>query len=461
MTGVSIEEMIGCGMGQSTLQELRQKDRAYHIHPFTNHVEMHRGGTHWIKSGDGCHLIDEQDRRLLDGLAGLWCVNVGYNCAAIVEAVHAQMEELPYYPSFFNSTTEPPVLLAEWLANHAPARLNKVIYSNSGSEANETALKIIRAYWKLRGKSHKRKVLSREFAYHGVTLAATSLTGLPNCTEPFDLPLENFIHVPAPYAWAARTALSPAAFGADVIARTAEIIDREGPETIAAMFVEPIQGAGGVIIPPPGYLAALRGLCRERDILFVADEVITAFGRLGVWFASEREQLDPDILNVAKGLTSGYLPLGATLVSDEIVEVIHSGGYFAHGYTYTGHPVCTAAALANLRVIESLGLVDRVRDDVGPYFQSKLAGLASHPAVGEVRGDGLIGAAELVPRGGRDALRPGMMLGLKAADNIREEGSIVRGIRDLIALAPPLIITHGEIDELFDSARRGLDRLWN
>jgi putrescine---pyruvate transaminase len=447
-------------MAESSLQELRQKDRAHHIHPFTNHADMHREGTRWIKAGEGCYLVDGEGRRLLDGLAGLWCVNVGYNCAAIVEAVHNQMEELPYYPSFFNSTTEPPVLLAEWLAKHAPARLNKVVYSNSGSESNETALKIIRAYWKLHGKSEKRKILSRDFAYHGVTLAATSLTGLPNCYEPFDLPLENFIKIPAPYSWNDR-AEPTEEYGAAVVAKTAEIIDREGADTIAAMFVEPIQGAGGVIVPPPGYLKALRQLCRERDILFVADEVITAFGRLGVWFASEREQLDPDLLNVAKGLTSGYLPLGATLVSDEIADVILPSGYFAHGYTYTGHPVCAAAGLANLRVIEDLDLVGRVRTDTGPYFQKKLEELASHPAVGEVRGDHLIAAVELVPAGGRDALKPGMALGVKASDLVREEGSIVRGIRDLIALAPPLIITRDEIDELFDSLRRGLDRLWN
>ncbi len=448
-------------MVHPTLQELRQKDGAHHIHPFTNHAELHRAGTRWIKSGAGCHVIDESDRRLLDGLAGLWCVNVGYDCQPIVEAVRRQMETLPYYPSFFNSTTEPPVLLAEWLARHAPARLNKAIYSNSGSESNETALKIIRSYWKLRGKPAKRKVLSRDFAYHGVTLGATSLTGLTNCSDPFDLPLEDFLKVPAPYGWNDRTELDPEAYGADVIKRTAEIIDREGADTIAAMFVEPIQGAGGVIVPPPGYLQALRALCRERQILFVADEVITAFGRLGVWFASEREQLDPDLLNVAKGLTSGYLPLGATLVSDEIAEVILPAGYFAHGFTYTGHPACAAAALANVGEIERRGLVERVRGEVGPYFQRKLAELAAHPAVGEVRGDHLIGAAELVPAGGREALRPGMALGLKAADLVREEGAIVRGIRDLVAFAPPLVITPAEIDELFDSVRRGLDRLWN
>ncbi|MFY8217174.1 MAG: aminotransferase class III-fold pyridoxal phosphate-dependent enzyme, partial [Chthoniobacterales bacterium] len=225
-----------------TLDELRQKDRAHHIHPFTHHHAMHEEGTHWIKSGDGCYLVDQDDNRLLDGLAGLWCVNVGYNCAAIVKAVHDQMERLPYYPSFFNSTTEPPVLVADWLARHAPARLNKAIFSNSGSEANETALKIIFAYQQLKGRPEKRKILSREFGYHGVTVATTSLTGLPNCYLPFGLPLPGFIHVPAPYGYHARTTLSPEEFGAQRIEETKAIIHREGAETIAAMFVEPIQG---------------------------------------------------------------------------------------------------------------------------------------------------------------------------------------------------------------------------
>lgn len=443
-----------------TLEELRQKDQAHHIHPFTHHHAMHEEGTHWIKTGEGCFLVDQEDNRLLDGLAGLWCVNVGYNCTSIVNAVHDQMANLPYYPSFFNSTTEPPVMVADWLARHAPANLNKTIFSNSGSEANETALKIIYAYQQLKGRPQKRKILSREFGYHGVTVATTSLTGLPNCYLPFGLPLPGFVHVPAPYAYHARTELSPEEFGALRIEETKAIIHREGAETIAAMFVEPIQGAGGVIVPPPGYLRALRDLCRENDILFVADEVITAFGRLGDWFASNLWDLDPDLMTLAKGITSGYLPLGATMPSDEIADVIYSGGYFSHGYTYTGHPTCAAAALANLQVIENLGLVPRVRDDVGPYFQKKLADLAEHPAVAEVRGYQLIGAVELIPRAGREALTPTTLLGVKAANIIREEGAIVRGIRDLIAMAPPLIINHDEIDLLFEAIHRGLDRLW-
>lgn len=440
--------------------ELRELDRLHHLHPFTDHRNMHDTGTHLLKSGDGCHLVDQNDRRLLDGLAGLWCVNVGYNCTAIVEAVHRQMEELPFYPSFFNSTTEAPIRVAEFLAKKAPARLNRVIFSNSGSEANETALKVIRGYQKLRGRRGKYKILSRTFGYHGMTLATTSMTGLPNCTEPFDLPLEGFIHVPAPYHYAAKSPLDPEAYGRWCVGETARAIKKEGAATIAAMFVEPVQGAGGVIPPPPGYLAALRDLLRENDILFVADEVVTAFGRLGDWFASTLWELDPDIITLAKGITSGYLPLGATMVDDEISGTLMSGGYFAHGFTYSGHPTCAAAALANLQTIENLALIPRVRDDVGPYFREKLQTFSPHPAVAEIRSVGLMGALELVPSGGREALTPASALGLRAAGLIREEGAIVRGIRNLIAMAPPLIITRQEMDILFDCVRRGLDRLW-
>jgi putrescine aminotransferase len=444
----------------AALSALQEADRKHQLHPFTNHAELHEAGTHLIVDAEGCHFVDSHGRRILDGLAGLWCVNVGYNCAAIVRAVTEQMERLPYYPSFFNSTTEPPIHVAEFLAKRAPEGIERTIFSNSGSEANETALKIIRAYWKLKGQPARKKIVTRTFAYHGVTLATTSMTGLPNCQIPFDLPLEGFVHVPGPYAYGARTDLTPEAYGEWCLGETRAVIEREGPETVAAMFVEPVQGAGGVIVPPEGYLKKLRDLCSEFGILFVADEVITAFGRLGDWFASGLWDLRPDLITLAKGLTSGYLPLGATMMTHEIGDMMLSGGYFAHGYTYTGHPTSAAAALANLQVIDSLGLVGRVRDDVGPAFRARLAEFAGHPAVSEVRGTGLIGALELVPRGGRDALTPSTLLGFKASNIIREEGAMVRGIRDLIAMAPPLIITHNELDELFGAVRRGLDRLW-
>jgi putrescine aminotransferase len=448
-------------MNEKTLKQLQEADKAFHLHPFTNHQEMHAQGTHVIETGEGCYLTDATGRRLLDGLAGLWCVNVGYGCREIIEAVHQQMSRLPYYCSFFNTTNEPAIRLAERLARLAPPRLQHTLFSNSGSEANETALKVIRLWQKRRGKSGKTKILSRSFSYHGVTLATASMTGLPNCNQPFDLPLPGFVHVPAPHPYGANSPLAPVAYGQWCIEETERIIRKEEADTIAAMFVEPVQGAGGVIVPPEGYLPALRRLCREQDILFVADEVITGFGRLGAWFGSQLWELDPDIITLAKGITSGYLPLGATLLSDELAQDVISSGYYSHGFTYSGHPAAAAAALANLDVLERDQLIPRVRDEVGPYFQEKLRAFASHPAVGEVRGCGLIGALELLPSNGRTGLNPAAPLGAKAARIAREEGVIVRGIRDLIAMSPPFTISREEIDLLFGAVGRTLERLWH
>jgi putrescine---pyruvate transaminase len=444
----------------SSLSPLQVQDTAHHLHPFTNHVEMRGSGTHVLKEGKGVWLKDDQGRRLLDGLAGLWCVNVGYGRREIIDAVTQQMEQLCYYPSFFNSTTEPAIKLATRLSELAPGRLRHAMFSNSGSEANETALKLIRGYWKIKGEPKRTKIMSREFAYHGVTLATTSMTGLPSCYLPFDLPLPGFIQVPGPNAYAANRESDPEGYGRWCVEETERIIQKEGPETIAAFFAEPVQGAGGVIPPPPGYLMALRSLARNYGILFVADEVITGFGRLGAWFASGLWNLDPDFMCLAKGLTSGYVPLGATMVADEIASVLIEAGYLAHGFTYSGHPVSCAAALANIDIIEKDQLVPRTANDLGPYFQKKLREFSSHPAVAEVRGEQLIGALELVPKGGKAALTPTSFLGVHAAKFVREEGVIVRGIRDLIAIAPPLTVTHEEVDIVFEAVRKGLDRLW-
>lgn len=440
------------------LETLRRLDRAHHLHPFTDHRAMHETGTHVIRSAKGSTVVGEDGRELLDGLAGLWCVNVGYGRQEILQAVTEQMRTLAFYPSFFDTTTEPTIRLAAKLAELAPPRLNRVLFSNSGSEANETALKLIRGYWKLRGRSEKAKIVTRSWSYHGVTLATTSMTGLPTCTEPFDLPLPGFVQVPGPYAFP--TGKGPAEYGAWCLDETERIILREGADTIAAMFVEPVQGAGGVIVPPEGHLARLRELCRRNEILFVADEVITGFGRLGAWFASELWNLDPDLLTLAKGITSGYVPLGATMVRDEIAEALANGGYLAHGFTYTGHPVACAAALANLEVMEREHLLERVERDLGPRFQAGLRRFADHPAVVEVRGTALLGALELRrPPKGPNARAPANTLGLAAHRAAREEGVIVRGIRDAVALAPPLVVTHGELDRIFAALRRALDRL--
>jgi putrescine---pyruvate transaminase len=446
-------------MSAFDLAALRRLDEAHHLHPFTDHRSMHKAGTHVIRSAHGSTLVGEDGREILDGLAGLWCTNVGYGRREIADAVAEQMKAVAFYPSFFNTTTEPTIRLAARLAALAPARLNHVIFCNSGSEANESALKLIRGYWKLRGRREKTKILSRTFAYHGVGIATTSLTGLASCLEPFDLPLPGFLHVPGPLAYG--TGKSPEEYGRWCIEETERTIAREGAHTIAACFAEPVQGAGGVIVPPEGYLAALRELCRRHEILFVADEVITGFGRLGAWFASELWSLDPDLMTLAKGITSGYLPLGATLVSDEMAEALSAGGYLAHGFTYTGHPVTCAAGLANIEILEREKLIERVRDDIGPRFLALLGETAAHPAVAEMRGFGLIGALELKrPPKGPHANAAANSLGPAVHNLAREEGVLVRGIRDLVAMSPPFVVTHAELDRMFALLRRALDRFW-
>jgi putrescine---pyruvate transaminase len=447
------------GMAALDLAALRRLDQAHHLHPFTDHGAMNRDGTHVVVSAKGSTFTGEDGREILDGLAGLWCTNVGYGREEIAQAVADQMRSFAFYPSFFNTTTEPTIRLAARLAGLAPKGVTRAIFSNSGSEANETALKLIRGYWKLRGKKGKHKIVSRSWSYHGVTLATTSMTGLPTCNEPFDLPLPGFVQVPGPYAY--KSGKSEEEYGAWCLAETERIFAKEGPETIAALFVEPVQGAGGVIVPPPGYLAKLRELCRRNEILFVADEVITGFGRLGAWFASDLWNLEPDLLTMAKGITSGYVPLGATMVRDEIGEALAQGGYLAHGFTYTGHPVACAAALANLDILEREKLCERVATDVGPRFQKLLKGLAEHPAVVETRGTALIGALELRrPPKGKHSAAPENTLGLAAHLLARDEGVLVRGIRDAVAMSPPLVITHAELDRLFALLTRALDKLW-
>jgi putrescine---pyruvate transaminase len=446
-------------MANTDLASLRRLDEAHHLHPFTDHGAMHKDGTHVVRAAQGSTFVDEGGREILDGLAGLWCVNVGYGRTEIADAVAEQMKSLAFYPSFFNTTTEPTIRLAARLADLAPKGITRAIFSNSGSEANETALKLIRGFWKLRKKSGKQKILSRTWSYHGVTLATTSMTGLPTCNDPFDLPLPGFVQVPGPYAYP--TGKSEAEYGAWCIAETERIIAREGADTIAAIFVEPVQGAGGVVVPPPGYLAKLREICRQNEILFVADEVITGFGRLGAYFASDLWNLDPDLITMAKGITSGYVPLGATMVKDEIGETLAQGGYLAHGFTYTGHPVACAAALANLDIMAREKLPERVASDVGPRFQAALAKLGEHPAVASTRGTALIGAAELRrPSQGKYASAAENTLGLAAHLIAREEGVLIRGIRDAVAMAPPLVVTHAELDEMFARTTRALDKLW-
>ena len=443
-------------IGRST-SALQAMDRAHHIHPLTDHRVLHAAGTNVIVSGEGCFLIDSKGNRLLDMMAGLWCVNVGYGRSEIAEAVYQQLKVLPYYCSALNSTTDTTILLAEKLSCLAPPNLNHVYFSSSGSEGNESALKLIRFYNKLTGRRDRTKILTRVHSYHGATLATTSMSGIPPILDPFDLPLEGFVHCLAPHYYLAETERSLEEYGLWSVEETEKAMEREGPETIAAMFVEPVQGAGGVIIPPPGYLEGVRELCRRYSILFVADEVITGYGRLGEWFASQLWDLDPDLMNTAKAVTSGYQPLSALFVRDEIAQTIIDGGFFSHINTYAGHPAAAAAALANLRIIESEDLVGRTRNKMGPYLQRRLREFVDHPMVGEVRGLGLIGAVELKPS--IDQQARGVALGPLAFSIFREMGVVVRAVGNGFTVCPPLVIKESEVDLFVEATHQVLERL--
>ena len=412
-------------------------------HSFADMAAVESGGELVIDRGEGAHVWDEQGRRYLDATAALWYCNVGYGREEIADAAHRQMVRLSAYSTFGDQSNRPAIELAERLGGLAPVPDSKVFLTSGGSDSIDTATKMARRYWQLRGETERTLLVARQHAYHGMHVAGTSLAGIEANAAGHGPLVGDVVKI----AWD-----SPAALHDAIVAAS--------PERVAAFFCEPVIGAGGVFAPPEGYLAEVRAICRDAGVLFVADEVITGFGRVGDWFASSRWNLEPDILTCAKGITSGYLPLGATLVSDEITAALEGGGTLAHGFTYTGHPVPCAAALANLDILERERLVERVRDDVGPRFQAALRRFADHPAVAEVRGVQLIGALELRrPSRGPRADAPPNTLGLAAHELAREEGVIVRGIRDLVALAPPFVVTHDELDRMFASLTRALDRL--
>ena len=438
----------------------RELDARHHLHPFTDQAALAEKGVRVITRAEGCWLWDSEGNRILDGMAGLWCVNVGYGRAELVAAASRQMATLPFYNTFFQCATAPAIELAARLAQIAPAGLSRVFFANSGSEANDTAVKLVRYFWKLKGKPRKQIMIGRSYAYHGVTLAAASLSGMPNMHPQFDLPLAGFAHVPAPYWYAEGGDLTPEQYGQ----RAAEALERKilelGPETVGAFVGEPIQGAGGVIIPPAGYWTEIERICRKYDVLLVADEVICGFGRTGRWFGAERFGIEPDIMTVAKGLSSGYLPIAALMLGARVGDAVAAAGQeWAHGVTYSGHPVAAAVALENLRLIEQEGLHERAGGPLGDHFASALATLGDHPLVGEVRSCGLIAALELVAdKAERRYFPPARRVGLACRDRSVEHGLVMRAVRDVMVLAPPLIISEVEIDELVARARAALDQ---
>ena len=444
----------------SDTRELQRRDARHHLHPFTDAAALAAKGARVIVAGEGVWLIDSEGKRILDGMSGLWCVNVGYGRRRIVEAVAEQMAQLPYYNTFFQTSHPPAIALAAKLAEIAPSHLGHVFFVGSGSEAADTVVRLVRHYWATVGEPSKRIIIARKNAYHGSTMAGASLGGMAHMHAQGGLPIPGIVHIEQPYWYGEGGEMDPAAFGLARARALEAAIERLGPENVAAFMAEPVQGAGGVIIPPESYWPEIERICRDHDVLLVSDEVITGFGRLGAWFGFEHFGFTPDIVTVAKGLTSGYVPMGAVLVGDRVAEpIIAEGGEFAHGFTYSGHPVAAAAALANLAIIEDEGLISRVRDEVAPYIAARWSELGEHPLVGEARMVGLMGALELTPDKARRAgfPEPGKV-GFLCRDLSFENGLVMRSVGDKMIIAPPLVISREEIDALITRARLTLDQ---
>ena len=444
-------------------EQWRRSDLAHHLHPFTDTKALGKGGGSRIITGaEGVWLKDSEGQRLLDGMAGLWCVNVGYGRAELAEAARAWMLELPYYNTFFKTATPPAIDLAERLVAMTPEGLNHVFYGCSGSDANDTLVRLIRHYWNLAGKPGKKTFISREYAYHGSTMASASLSGMSAMHAQADLPLPGFEHVMPPFWYDfAKEGESPEDLGRRAAKALEDKILELGADSVAAFIGEPIQGAGGVIIPPESYWPEVQRICREHDVLLICDEVICGFGRTGHRFGAERFDIRPDAMTLAKGLTSGYLPLSAVMVGDRLAELlIGEGGEFQHGYTYSGHPVACAVAIANLDIMEREGLFERTRNETGPLLAERLqSALGDHPIVGEIRTCGLIGGIELVADKQTRRHFPEVgKVGTLARDNCMENGLVMRAVRDALVFSPPLTISESEIEALVERVTRAIDQ---
>jgi putrescine aminotransferase len=443
-----------------TTAEWQALDREHYLHPFTDTRALGAEGCRVIVRGEGVYVWDSEGNRMLDGMAGLWCVNLGYGRRELAEAAYRQLLELPFYNSFFKTAHPTAIELARLLAEVAPPAVNHVFFTNSGSEANDTVLRLVRRYWDVLGKPDKSVIVSRYDSYHGSTIAAGSLGGLKAMHEQGHLPIPGIAHIAPPYWYRDGGELAPDAFGLAAAAALEAKILEVGADRVAAFFGEPIQGAGGVIIPPDTYWPEIARICRKYDLLLVVDEVICGFGRLGRWFGSQHYGVEPDLMPIAKGLSSGYMPIGGVLIADRVARpIIGQGGEFHHGFTYSGHPAACAVAIANINILREEGIIERVARDTGPYLQARWRELADHPLVGEARGVGFIGALELVRDKARRAFfEPVGQVGTLCRDICFRGGLVMRAVRDTMIIAPPLIATRAEIDELVALARQCLDR---
>ncbi|MCW5634117.1 MAG: aspartate aminotransferase family protein [Rubrivivax sp.] len=444
-----------------TTAEWQHADSRHFLHPFTDHRSLARKGARIITRAEGIYLWDSDGHRILDAMSGLWCVNVGYGQKALIDAATKQLGELPFYNAFFQTATPPAIELAELLAEVSPPQFEHVFFSGSGSEGNDTVVRMVRRYWDVMGQPGRDIVISRRNAYHGSTMAGASLGGMAGMHAQGGLPIPGIVHIEQPYWWehGRPQGLAREEFGLVAAAWLEEKILALGPHRVAAFIGEPVQGAGGVIIPPASYWPEVQRICDKFGVLLVSDEVICGFGRTGNWFGCETNGCRPDLMTFAKGVTSGYVPLGGVLVGDRVARaLVERGGEFAHGYTYSGHPVACAVGLANVRLIRELGLVERVRDDVGPYLAAAWRELAGHPLVGDAETCGLMGALLLVRDKATGApFAPEVEIGMACRAHCFREGLVMRAVGDRMIVAPPLVITRAEIDELAGLVRRCLD----
>jgi 4-aminobutyrate---pyruvate transaminase len=440
-----------------------RRDLAYHLHPSSNLRQVQTEGPLVVTRGEGVYVYDEEGRRYLEGMSGLWCASLGFSERRLAEAAYRQMLELPFYHSFAGKVPAISAELAERLISIAPAGMKRVLFANSGSEANDTAVKLAWYVNNALGRPRKKKVIARDRAYHGMTVASASLTGLAFARTDFDLPIAGFLHTDAPYYYrGARADESEEAFAARLAGNLEALILREGPDTIAAFFAEPVMGAGGVIVPPATYFERIQPILRKYDILFVVDEVICGFGRTGNMFGTQTFSLAPDIVTVAKALSAGYMPISANLVSGALYEILLAQsdklGIFGHGYTYSSHPVPAAVALETLRIYEERDIVGHVRR-VSPRMQDGLRAFADHPLIGDARGIGLIGAVELVrDKATRRSFDAKAAVGAHLVRRAQHHGVILRNMPgDIVAFCPPLIATEAEIDEMLAGFAKALD----
>ncbi|WP_353471875.1 aspartate aminotransferase family protein [Salipiger sp. H15] len=444
---------------------LHASDIAHSMHPYTNMRLHEEQGPMIITRGEGVHVYDSEGKQYIEGLAGLWSVAVGFSQPRLVEAAARQMAELPYYHSFAHKAHEPSIRLAEKLAEMSPEGMNRVFFTNSGSEANDTVIKMVWFYNNALGRTGKKKFLARNKGYHGITVASGSLTGLPANHKDFDLPAIPVTHLTCPHYWKwAEEGETEAEFTARLLKEAEDTILAEGPETIAAFIGEPVMGAGGVMTPPEGYWPGIRALCDKYDILLVSDEVINGFGRCGAPFGCQKYGFTPDIMVTSKQLTSSYMPLAAIIVNDKVYGTIadHTAklGTFGHGFTGSGHPVACAVGLENLKIIEEQDLMGNAAR-LEAKFQEGLRKFADHPLVGEVRGVGLIAGIELAKdKAKRLSFEPAGKVAPQVVKFCAEEGLILRAVYETVALCPPLIVTEEDIDQILARLGRALDRGW-